>query len=640
MHSSRSRRLSRSLCFSLAAVAAQAQTATTLLTFDATNGKTPVSFIQGSDGNFYGIAQSGGSQGNGEVFQITPAGTFSVLISFKSPTVPTSLMQAKDGNFYGTTMSDGINHKGTIFQLTPAGTLTTLYQFSTGDGANPIGGLVQGKDGNFYGTTSAGGPNVFGYGTIFQLTPSGTLTTLYSFSGTDGAFPAASLIQATDGNFYGTTLYGGNDACVGEFGLAPNGCGTVFKITPSGTLTTLYIFRASSDSGYPAVPLVQGPDGNLYGTTSVGAGSVSYNGTFFKITPSGTMTVLHDFTKDNPLLLAPSPQSNLVLSPDGTFLLGLSAPIVRLTLSGAATTVYTLCQLTNCADGVDPVALVLAADGNLYGAARGGGIGGGNLFSGDGVLFKVSLASVPAGPSITLVANAEGEAPVIAANTWVEIKGSLLAPSGVSSPDCAPGYCWQNKDFVNNQMPTSLNGVSVTVNGKNAFIYYISPAQINILTPPDTLSGPVQVQVINNGAASAPISVQTQSISPSFFVFDGTHVAAVHLNGTLIGPTTLYPGHSFPAKPNETIVLFANGFGPTSTAVISGSITQSGTLSPLPAIKIGGFGANVGFAGLVSPGEYQFNVTIPNDVPDGDQTITATYNGSSTQAAAVITIQH
>ena len=155
--------------------------------------------------------------------------------------------------------------------------------------------------------------------------------------------------------------------------------------------------------------------------------------------------------------------------------------------------------------------------------------------AGCGTIFKFSLASgAPASPSISLIANAEGEAPLIAANTWVEVKGSLLAPPGFSSPDCAPGYCWQSKDFVNNQMPTKLNGVSVTVNGKNAFIYYISPTQINILTPPDALSGQVQVQVTNNRRPSTTVNVSTASISPSFFVFDGTHVAATHLNGTFI----------------------------------------------------------------------------------------------------------
>jgi uncharacterized protein (TIGR03437 family) len=623
-------------CFGFTAVLAQAQTLTTLLSFDGTtNGKTPVSLLQATDGNLYGIAQAGGAQGAGEIFKITTSGTFTSVVPFKSPAVATSMMQAKDGNFYGTTQADGLNRRGTIFKLTPGGDFTTIYQFSGEDGANPVGPLIQGTDGNFYGATSMGGATLIGYGTVFQMTPAGALTVLHSFSGPDGAEPLAGLIQASDGNLYGTTGYGGTGLCNG-FSTIPNGCGTIFKITPAGTLTTIYNFSSTSDSGYPSAPLVQGKDGSLYGTTT-GVGTIAYNGTFFKITLAGALTPLHDFTFDSSLLAATTPSSPLVLAPDGNFYLGLNSDLVRITPAGVVSVLYAFCSVAACADGIVGSAVVLATDGNLYGVTRGGGIGGGTVFSGNGTIFKFALNT--GGPAISLVANAEGEAPVIAPNTWVEIKGSLLAPAGFSSPDCAPGYCWQAKDFVNNQMPTKLNGVSVTVNGKNAFIYYISPTQINILTPPDALSGPVQVQVTNGGSASAIFNVQSQTISPSFFVFDGSHIAAVHLNGTFVGPTSLYPGRSFPAKPNETIVLYANGFGPTATPVVSGSVTQSGNLSPFPSIKIGGSGATVTFAGLVAPGQYQFNIVVPIDVSDGDQAISTTYNGSPTPPA-VIAIQH
>lgn len=244
-------------------------------------------------------------------------------------------------------------------------------------------------------------------------------------------------------------------------------------------------------------------------------------------------------------------------------------------------------------------------------------------------------------PAISLVANAEGESPTIASNTWVEIKGVSLAPPGFSSPDCAPGYCWQNSDFVGNKMPAQLDKVSATVNGKSAFLYYISPGQINILTPPDAISGPVQVVVSNGSLPSTSFTVQAAPIAPSFFVFNGgPYLAATHVGGELIGPATLFPKLTTPAKPNETIVLYANGFGPTSTPVITGSILQSGTLSPLPVVKIGGQAAQVTFAGLVAPGEFQFNVVVPSTTPDGDQAIVATYGGASTQAKTLITIQH
>ena len=273
----------------------------------------------------------------------------------------------------------------------------------------------------------------------------------------------------------------------------------------------------------------------------------------------------------------------------------------------------------------------------------------GNGFEGTDVLandlyvtaYFVGQRAATSGPEIAEVANAEGESPIIAPNTWVEIKGVNLAPAGFSSPDCAPGYCWQASDFANRQMPTQLDHVSVTVNGKSAYVYYISPTQINVLTPPDAMSGRVQVVVTNNGAVSANFTAQAQTLSPSFFVFNGgPYVAATHADGTLLGPGSLYPGSTTPAKPGETIVLYANGFGQTSTPVISGSILQSGTLSPQPVIKIGGTTATVQFAGLVSPGEFQFNVVVPASLGNGDQPITAAYGGVSTQSGALITIHN
>jgi len=200
----------------------------------------------------------------------------------------------------------------------------------------------------------------------------------------------------------------------------------------------------------------------------------------------------------------------------------------------------------------------------------------------------------------------------------VEIKGANLAPAGDTRS-------WLNSDFVGNQLPKQLDGVSVTVNGTAAYVYYISPTQVNILTPPGAIQGPVNVVLTANGVASASATAQAQALAPSFFVFAGGYVIGTHLNGSLIGPTTLYPGASTPAKPGEIVVIYANGFGPTNVPVTSGSLTQSGTLSPLPVIQIGGVTAAVQFAGLVADGEFQFNVMIPSSLANGDQPITATY---------------
>ena len=169
-------------------------------------------------------------------------------------------------------------------------------------------------------------------------------------------------------------------------------------------------------------------------------------------------------------------------------------------------------------------------------------------------------------PVITAVVNAFGAGQTISANTWVTITGTKLSPDERT---------WQASDFLNERMPTSLDGVNVTMNGENAYLYYVSPNQLNILTPSDLAGEEVQVQVYNNGAVSAPFMVQAQQYSPSFFTFDGTHVTATHADGSLLGPTSLYPGLSTPAKPNETIILYANGFGPTSSPVVNSAISSS-----------------------------------------------------------------
>jgi uncharacterized protein (TIGR03437 family) len=228
--------------------------------------------------------------------------------------------------------------------------------------------------------------------------------------------------------------------------------------------------------------------------------------------------------------------------------------------------------------------------------------------------FLTSFSGFPVGPPvITKVANAEGEATTIAGNTWTEIKGSGFGTGT---------RIWKDADFVNQQLPTSLDGISVTMNGKAAYVYYISPTQINVLTPPDLGNGTINVQVAVAGITSGAFSVQAQAVSPSFFIAGaGPYVLATHLDGTLVGPTTLYPGFSTPASTNETVILYANGFGATNPPVVKGSISQSGPLVTLPIVQIGPNIAYVRFAGLISPGLYQINVDIPAGTPSGDNAI-------------------
>jgi uncharacterized repeat protein (TIGR03803 family) len=270
---------------------------TNLLSFEATNGDEPVGLLQATNGYLYGAASAGGANGYGTIFAINLSGALTTLYSFSNDdsaepqglvqASPGPLVQVANGNLYGTTTYGGANDEGSIFQITPAGALTTLYSFKGMDGIQPYGALVQASDGNLFGTTQYEGSST-GDGTIFKITPAGALTTLHRFDGTDGAYPSGGLVQGTDGDLYGTTRSGG----AYDFG-------TVFKITLAGALSTLYSFCASTDLGYcddgatPEAGLVHATDGNLYGTTVLGG--ANDKGTIFQITPTGAFASLHSF---------------------------------------------------------------------------------------------------------------------------------------------------------------------------------------------------------------------------------------------------------------------------------------------------------------------------------------------------------
>lgn len=373
----------------VAAISSCAQTLTTLAAFNRTDGANPTStLIQGIDGNIYGTTSGGGTSSDGTVFKVTPGGTLTTLHNFAGhpgdgADPEAGLVQAIDGNFYGTSVAGGANDVGTVFKITPTGTLTILHSFNSSDGANPHGALFQALDGNLYGTTQNGG---LGGGTVFKISLSGTLSTVYKFctvSGCgDGYFSFGGVVQGSDGNFYGATNQGG----------AHSG-GTIYKLTPSGKLTTLYSFCSQSqcsDGESPFGVLTQGIDGDLYGTTGEGGTGV---GTVFKITTSGTLTTLHVFTGGAD---GYAPEDGVVQATDGnlygTTNLGgadLGGTVFKVTTSGTFTTVYDFCSQSSCADGKSSFAgLLQASDGNFYGTTYYGGS------NGYGTAFKLSVGIV------------------------------------------------------------------------------------------------------------------------------------------------------------------------------------------------------------------------------------------------------
>ena len=388
------------------AITSPAQTFTTLVNFSGPNGAEPFfgSLVQGADGNFYGTTRGGGTNSRGTVFKMTPSGALTSLYSFCSKSncadgadPDAGLVQGSDGNFYGTTTAGGANTDGTVFKITPSGSFTLLHSFMGSDGFGPTGTLLQASDGNFYGTTPDEGPH--GFGTVFKITPDGTLTTLYGFDGeNNGGTPFAGLVQGSDGNFYGTASAGGSNVIYG----------TVFRITPTGGLTTLHSFDGSDGTG-PYGTLLQATDGNFYGSTSSGGTSQNCTfgcGTIFKITPGGSFTSLHsfDFT-DGGYVLA-----GLIQASDGNFYgtagTGGSTQncgdgcgtIFQLTPSGTLTTLHSFAGFST--DGSLPVAgLLQASNGTFYGTAEAGGsTGDGTVFSLDVGLVLSPVQFVPVTP--------------------------------------------------------------------------------------------------------------------------------------------------------------------------------------------------------------------------------------------------
>ncbi len=352
------------ITFSLA-VNAQAQTVTFLANFNGDNGNSPNAVIQATDGNFYGTAYSGGASDRGNVFRMTPSGSLKTIYSFCSTDCndgsgPYSLVLGSDGNLYGVVIYGGVGLSGTLYRLTLGGEFTLLHTFCSdstcSDGENP-NGIGLGSDGNFYGTTAYGGK--FNNGVFFQISPTGKFKVLHSFcalSGClDGSFPLWP-IQGQDGNFYGTAAQGGT-----------SGAGVIYKLSPGGDYQVIYNFCSHGDcaDGGVILPLVQDAKGKLFGVTSFGG--VHGSGTVFELTGEHQFKILHSFDSS---VDGGYPNAGVTLANDGN-LYGVNlegmygdGTMFEITPEGVFTLLYTF----DVSGNAPYVPLFQGSDGLLYGS--------------------------------------------------------------------------------------------------------------------------------------------------------------------------------------------------------------------------------------------------------------------------------
>jgi uncharacterized protein (TIGR03437 family) len=597
--------------------------------------------------------------------------------------MPLSLATDGNGNLY---IADEENYRVRV--VSAAGTIATVagngsYDFQ-GDGVPAVAAPISGTLGI---AVDAAGSLYFadaGNNRVRKVLADGTIATVAGtgvagYSGDGGPATAAQLSFPSGLAFDGA----GNLYIADQYNFV------VRKVAPNGVITTLATKSSIGNAG-DGGPAAVATDSS--GDIFVNTGSGQY---VRRISPDGAVTQLlygGPLMMGGPYFQWPSQYWGIAADASGNLYAadGAYSRLIRVTPNGTTTTLAGAAGSGFSGDGGPaagaqlsrPLGLGLDGAGNLFIADSNNSaireISGGNIdtvagngtpgYSGDGGLATAAQLRGPTGVAadwhgriyvadagnraIRLLQPQDQAGPVaihgvnvvsggadIAQNTWIEIHGAGLAPAALGSG----GLRWDHApEFASGRMPVQLDGVSVTVDGKPAYVYWIGPTQVNVLTPLDAAVGPAPVVVTNGAGASAAFIVNLKPLAPTFLVQGATpYVAALHGDASLVGPVSLStPGYPFtPAKPGEIVALYGTGFGLPATPLAGGSATQFAPLESLPAVRIGGVAATVQYAGVISPGLYQFNVVVPPSAADGDLPVTATYNGVSAFGGAILAVQ-
>jgi uncharacterized repeat protein (TIGR03803 family) len=577
------------LLFALAT--ARAQTYNPVYTYPIGSGAYsgitwPSLLSQGQDGALYSTIQNNGDT-YGSVYEITTEGQYTMLYAFcaeGSPCASTGgyptggVTLGWDGNLWGTTKGGGKDGAGTAFKITPAGTLTSLYSFTNGkDDSAPTYTLLQGQDGNMYGVSEEQYDGQ--YGSFFKLTTKGKISS-YPFDYTDGYTPNLP-VQGTDLNFYGTTQSGGDAACV---------CGVIYKATAAGKITVLhsfsgYVSSTQYDGSRPIGILVEGADGNFYGTTYQGG---EYNaGTVFKITPSGTYSLLHSFSFQSPTYDGQLPIAGLTLGTDGDFY-GVTSnggtqnggAIFAITPSGKETVLYSFCSVS-CLDGFVPTTpLVLHTDGIFYGNTAGNSNGGSVFYS-----FKTGLK-----PFVKLVtwSGKDGATAEILGQGFTGTKTVSFNGVAAKFDNVSDTYMTATVPAGALTGPVTVTTFSSTLRSDRNFL--VTP-QITSFTP---TSGVVGTSVTITGISLTQTTAVTIGTKTASFTVDSdTQMTATVPAGAKTGKTITVttPGGTATSKAKFTVVPEVTGFSPTSGPVGTSVTITGNSFTGTTQVTFGGVAA-------------------------------------------------